>query len=146
MANKNPSDKVKFSSKNQPSKESRKKQGLTFKYTRELERKLLNELFKPDITVTDESGKPVKISSIEAGVKKLKRIMLTTKNEKLASDIFFKFMERMFGKPIETVEASVDAEVRNYSREEVIKMILDARKDKVIEVKQEQVLIDNSGE
>lgn len=136
MANKNPIEKVRFSSKNQPSKESRQKQGLSFKYTRELERQLLNELFKPDITVTDESGKPIKISSIEAGIKKLKRIMLTTNNEKLASDIFFKFMERMFGKPIETVEASIDTEVRNYSREEVIKMILDARNDKIIDVKQ----------
>ena len=59
--------------------------------------------------------------------------MLTTNNEKLASDIFFKFMERMFGKPIETVEASVDAEIKNYSREEVIKMILDARDIKIAE-------------
>lgn len=133
MANKNPIEKVRFSSKNQPSKESRKKQGLSFKYTRELERQLLNELFKPDVTVTDDSGKPVKISSIEAGIKKLKRIMLTTNNEKLASDIFFRFMERMFGKPIETVEASVDAEIKNYSREEVIKMILDARDIKIAE-------------
>lgn len=132
--NPNPLKKNRFSKENQPAKETRLKQGITRKYTRDLERKLLEELFKPDIKVSDEDGTPYKISSIEAGIKRLKRIMLTTKNEKLASEIFFKFMERMFGKPIETVEASVETEVRNYSREEVIKMILDARTDKTINV------------
>lgn len=124
-----------FSSKVQPSKESRIKQGITRRYTKELEHSLLDELFKPDISVTDENGKPYKISSIEAGIKKLKRIMLTTKDDKLATDIFFKFMNRMFGQPVATVEASVENEIITYSREEVIKMILDARDNKTIDLK-----------
>lgn len=140
MSNKHPVKK--FSKDKQPSKESRLKQSASFKYTKDMERQLFQELFKPDITVSDEGGKPYKITSIEAGIKRLKKIMLTTKNEKLASDIFFKFMERMFGRPVETVEASVETEIRNYSREEVIKMILDARNDKIIEVQPEKKLID----
>lgn len=144
MGNRNPVQKpgTRFSSKNQPSKASLQKADATRKYTKDMERQLFQELFKPDITVTDENGKSLKITSIEAGIKRLKKIMLTTKNEKLASDIFFKFMERMFGRPVETVEASVETEVRNYSRDEVIRMILDARNDKIIEVKPETKLID----
>lgn len=140
MSNKHPV--YKFTKDKQPSKKSKEKGVATRKYTRDMERELFNELFKPDITVSDEDGKPYKITSIEAGIKRLKRIMLTTKNEKLASDIFFKFMERMFGRPVETLEATVETEVRNYSRDEVIKMILDARNDKIIEVKPETKLID----
>lgn len=142
MSNKHPVHK--FTKEKQPSKQSIEKRQVTRKYTKDMERELFNELFKPDITVSDEDGKPYKISSIEAGIKRLKRIMLTTKNEKLASDIFFKFMERMFGRPVETVEATVETEVRNYSRDEVIKMILDARNDKIIEVKPETKLIEKS--
>lgn len=120
---------------------------ITNKFNRELERSLLNELFKKDVTIQDEDGIKQKISSIEAGVKRLKKIMLSTKNEKLSVDIFFRFMERMFGKPVETVEASVETENINYSRDDVIKMILDARESKTITVvPEEKILIEDEKE
>lgn len=119
-------------------KESIFKRKMTLKFNKDLERSLLNELFKKDITIQDENGIKQKISSIEAGIKRLKKIMLSTKNEKLSVDIFFKFMERMFGKPVETVEASVETEHINYSRDDVIKMILDARENKTITVVPEE--------
>lgn len=119
-------------------KESIFKRKITLKFNKDLERSLLNELFKKDITIQDENGIKQKISSIEAGIKRLKKIMLSTKNEKLSVDIFFKFMERMFGKPVETVEASVETEHINYSRDDVIKMILDARENKTITVVPEE--------
>ena len=119
-------------------KESIFKRKITQKFNKDLERSLLNELFKKDITIQDENGIKQKISSIEAGIKRLKKIMLSTKNEKLSVDIFFKFMERMFGKPVETVEASVETEHINYSRDDVIKMILDARENKTITVVPEE--------
>lgn len=125
-------------------KESIFKRKLTQKFNRDLERALLEELFKQDITIQDEDGIKKRISSIEAGVKRLKKIMITTKNEKLSADIFFKFMERMFGKPVETVEASVETEHINYSRDDVIKMILDARENKTITVvPNETILIED---
>lgn len=123
------------------------KRKITNKFNRELERSLLNELFKRDVTIQDENGIKQKISSIEAGVKRLKKIMLSTKNEKLSVDIFFRFMERMFGKPVETVEASVETENINYSRDDVIKMILDARENKTITlVPEEKILIEDEKE
>jgi len=123
------------------------KRKITNKFNRELERSLLNELFKKDVTIQDEDGIKQKISSIEAGVKRLKKIMLSTKNEKLSVDIFFRFMERMFGKPVETVEASVETENINYSRDDVIKMILDARESKTITVvPEEKILIEDEKE
>lgn len=128
-------------------KESIFKRKMTLKFNKDLERSLLNELFKKDITIQDENGIKQKISSIEAGIKRLKKIMLSTKNEKLSVDIFFKFMERMFGKPVETVEASVETEHINYSRDDVIKMILDARENKTITVVPEETpLIENEKE
>lgn len=117
------------------------KRKITNKFNRELERSLLNELFKKDVTIQDENGIKQKISSIEAGVKRLKKIMLSTKNEKLSVDIFFRFMERMFGKPVETVETTIESENINYSRDDVIKMILDARENKTITITPNETML-----
>jgi hypothetical protein len=139
MSNPKPLAKTKFSKTRQPSKEARVNQGKKCRYTKELEYQLLQELFKPDITMEDENGKKIKVSSMVACINRLKKTMVYSDKDKVAFAIFFKFMERIFGKPVETVEASVETEVRNYSREEVIKMILDARTDKTINVGKKDV-------
>lgn len=134
MGNPKPVAKTRFSKTRQPSKEARANQAKKARYTRELEYQLLQELFKPDIPMKDENGKEIKVSSMVATIDRLKRTMVYSDKDKVAFHIFFKFMERIFGKPVETVEASVESEVRNYSREEVIQMILDARDTKTITV------------
>lgn len=145
MGNPKPVEKTKFSKTRQPSKEARANQGNKMRYTKELEYQLLSELFKPDILMKDDEGKEKKVSSMVACINRLKRTMVYSDKDKVAFAIFFKFMERLFGKPVETVEASVETEVRNYSREEVIKMILDARTDKIVDVKKDKLIESDKG-
>lgn len=128
-----------FSSTNQPSPEARQRAMEKRRLNRKLEEKLLMELFKEDIPCVDEKGKKSLTSGIAYGIRRMKHIMCTTKNEKLAMDIFFKFLERMFGKPQVHIEANVESENFNYSREDIIKMILTAKEDKIINLSQDDV-------
>lgn len=128
-----------FSTENQPSAEARQRAVEKRRLNKKMEEKLLLELFKEDIPYIDNEGKKSLTSGIAYGIRRMKHIMCTTKNEKLAMDIFFKFLERMFGKPQVHIEANVESENFNYSRDEIIKMILTAKNDKIIDLSQDDV-------
>lgn len=131
---------VQFSAENQPSKEARERGILKRQFNRRLEETLLAELFKEDIEYINAENKKAFTSSLAYSIKRLKHIMCTSNNEKLVIDLFFKFMDRIFGRPQIHVEASVESENRNinYTREDIIKMILEAKQDKIIDVKKNE--------
>ena len=125
-----------YSKSNQPTKEQRLKAINTRKANRRLEEDLLDEFFKENVPAKID-GKEVKISGLRAGILRLKQIILNSKNEKLAMDVFFKLLDRIWGKPQIKIEANVSTEQQIYDRAKILEMIFNAKQEKVIDIKTE---------
>lgn len=125
-----------YSKNVQPTKEQRMKAAQTRKANRRLEEDLLNEFFKENVPVKID-GKEVKMSGIRAAILRLKHIILNSKNEKLAMDVLFKLLDRIWGKPQIKIEANVSTEQQIYDRAKILEMIFNARHEKVIDIKTE---------
>ena len=125
-----------YSKSNQPTKEQRLKAINTRKANRRLEEDLLDEFFKENVPAKID-GKEVKISGLRAGFLRLKQIILNSKNERLAMDVFFKLLDRIWGKPQIKIEANVSTEQQIYDRAKILEMIFNAKQEKVIDIKTE---------
>ena len=125
-----------YSKSVQPTKEQRIKANNTRKANRRLEEDLLHEFFKENVPAKID-GKEVKISGLRAGILRLKQIILNSKNEKLAMDVFFKLLDRIWGKPQIKIEANVSTEQQIYDRAKILEMIFNAKQEKVIDIKTE---------
>lgn len=125
-----------YSKNVQPTKEQRLKAINTRKANRRLEEDLLHEFFKENVPAKID-GKEVKISGLRAGILRLKQIILNSKNEKLAMDVFFKLLDRIWGKPQIKIEANVSTEQQIYDRAKILEMIFNAKQEKVIDIKTE---------
>lgn len=125
-----------YSKSVQPTKEQRLKAINTRKANRRLEEDLLNEFFKENVPAKID-GKEVKISGLRAGILRLKQIILTSKNERLAMDVFFKLLDRIWGKPQIKIEANVSTEQQIYDRAKILEMIFNAKQEKIIDIKTE---------
>lgn len=125
-----------YSKSNQPTKEQRLKAINTRKANRKLEEDLLDEFFKANVPAKID-GKEVKITGLHAGILRLKQIILNSKNERLAMDVFFKLLDRIWGKPQIKIEANVSTEQQIYDRAKILEMIFNARQEKVIDIKTE---------
>ena len=125
-----------YSKSNQPTKEQRLKAINTRKANRRLEEDLLDEFFKENVPAKID-GKEFKISGLRAGFLRLKQIILNSKNERLAMDVFFKLLDRIWGKPQIKIEANVSTEQQIYDRAKILEMIFNAKQEKVIDIKTE---------
>lgn len=124
-----------YSKDKQPTKEQRQKAAMTRRANRRLEQDFMNEFFRENVPMKID-GKEVMVSGIFAAIQRLKDVILYSKNEKLAMNVLFKLLERIWGKPEVKIEANVSSETQFIDRAKILEMIFNAKKEKVITIKQ----------
>lgn len=124
-----------YSKDNQPTKAQREKAAKTRRANRRLEQDFMNEFFRENVPMKID-GKEVMVSGIFAAIQRLKDVILYSKNEKLAMNVLFKLLERIWGKPEVKIEANVSSETQFIDRAKILEMIFNAKKEKVITIKQ----------